>query len=116
VIDFYCAKYRERPDVAMRWCEQLGWRAFRPKAAMYVWSRIADGYASSEEFTRDVALNTGVLLSPGVGFGRYGEGYFRIALVEEASRIDAGFQRIAAWRERGARDATQHPGAARTPR
>jgi LL-diaminopimelate aminotransferase len=117
VIDLYCRKYRERRDVVMEWTKRLGWRAFRPKAAMYVWSRIAPGYGSSEEFTRDIAMNTGVVLSPGNGFGRYGEGYFRIALVEEAAKIDAGFRRIEAWR--GARPQTASPAsltAERSPR
>jgi aspartate/methionine/tyrosine aminotransferase len=62
-------------------------------------------------------MNTGVVLSPGSGFGRYGEGYFRIALVEEAAKIDAGFRRIESWR--GARPQTASPAsltAERAPR
>lgn len=111
VIEFYCRKYRERRDVVIDWTERLGWRAFKPSAAMYVWSRIAPGYASSEEFTHDVVMNTGVALSPGVGFGRYGEGFFRIALVEDAAKINAAFERIAAWAG-GTRTARTAPPAA----
>jgi LL-diaminopimelate aminotransferase len=98
IIEPFRAKYRERRDATMAGLERVGWAGYRPKAAMYVWARVPSGYASSLEFVRDVVMNTGVMVSPGDGFGRHGEGYFRIALVEERARIDEAFARIEKWR------------------
>lgn len=97
LIDFYRDKYRERRDVTLAALDRLGWKAFRPKSAMYVWTHIPSGYDTSLDFVRDVLANTGVCFSPGDGFGRYGEGYFRIALVEETARLEEGFARIEKW-------------------
>ncbi len=96
-IDFYRVKYRERRDAAMAGIERLGWWALRPKAGMYVWGRVPGSYGSSFEFVSDLVRNTGVVFSPGSGFGVHGEGYFRIALVEEKARIEEAFRRIEAW-------------------
>jgi LL-diaminopimelate aminotransferase len=90
-------KYRERRDATMAGLERLGWWALRPKAGMYVWGRVPGAYGSSFEFVSDVVRNTGVVLSPGSGFGVHGEGYFRIALVEETARIEEAFRRIEGW-------------------
>jgi LL-diaminopimelate aminotransferase len=96
-IDVYRAKYRERRDATLAGLSRLGWWALRPKAGMYVWGRIPPHYATSFDFVADVVRNAGVVLSPGSGFGRYGEGYFRIALVEEKARIEEAFARIERW-------------------
>ncbi len=96
-VEFYREKYRERRDAALAGLERLGWWALRPKAGMYVWIRVPSTYGSSTEFVRDVLMGTGVAMTPGIGFGRYGEGYVRIALVEEKARIEEAFQRVAEW-------------------
>lgn len=96
VVEYYRAKYRERRDAALAGLARLGWSAHRPKAGMYVWIRVPNGYASSTEFVRELLMATGVAMTPGIGFGRYGEGYVRIALVEERERIEEAFRRIEA--------------------
>jgi LL-diaminopimelate aminotransferase len=96
-VEFYRAKYRERRDAALEGLARLGWWALRPKAGMYVWIRVPSAYGSSTEFVRDVLLGTGVAMTPGIGFGRYGEGYVRIALVEEKAKIEEAFRRVAEW-------------------
>jgi LL-diaminopimelate aminotransferase len=95
-VDFYRGKYRERRDAALAGLARIGWSAHRPKAGMYVWIRMPQGYGSSTEFVRDVLLRSGVAMTPGIGFGRYGEGYVRIALVEDKAKIEEAFRRIEA--------------------
>jgi alanine-synthesizing transaminase len=66
----------------------IGWNVPSPQAGMYIWPRIPSKFRDSATFARELAERTGVILSPGNGFGKYGEGYVRFALVENTQRIN----------------------------
>lgn len=85
--------YRSRRETVVEGFGRLGWKLARPKAAMYVWNRHPEGYADSFEFVRALFEKTGILLSPGSGFGDYGEGYARISLVAENDVMEKAFER-----------------------
>jgi LL-diaminopimelate aminotransferase len=91
----YCAEvsaiYRARRDVFLAAVRALGYPVPTPRATLYVWMPVPRRYASSLEFTADLLDKTGVVVSPGSGFGQAGEGYVRVALcVSEARLREAG--------------------------
>jgi LL-diaminopimelate aminotransferase len=73
------AVYRERRDVVVDGLKRLGCPVEAPGGAFYVWARVPEG-ETAIDFASRVFEKTGVMLTPGVGFGELGEGYFRIAL------------------------------------
>jgi len=81
--------YEERRDVLVDGLNRIGWRVEKPKATMFVWARIPEGYRhlGSVEFSKMLIEEAKVAVSPGIGFGEYGEGYIRFALVENPHRI-----------------------------
>lgn len=95
----YCAEvaaiYRRRRDVFLVGVRALGFELPAPKAGMYVWLPIPKGAANSIDFTADVLERTGVVVSPGSGFGKSGEGYVRVALCDSEARIADAVKRIA---------------------
>ena len=68
---------------------KAGWQIPKPKGTMFVWGEIPDEYKEigSLEFSKLLVEKAKVAVSPGVGFGNYGEGYVRFALVENEKRI-----------------------------
>ncbi len=81
--------YQNRRDVMCEILESMGWEAPKPKAGMFVWAPIPEKYKSmgSVEFSVQMMDKANVALSPGAGFGEEGEGYLRLALVENENRI-----------------------------
>ncbi len=79
--------YRKRRDVLVAELEKIGWNVSSPVATMYVWLKIPRSYSSSVEFTSDLLEKTGVVVAPGVGFGKYGEGFVRISLTVSEERL-----------------------------
>ena len=73
----------------------LGFDLPAPKAGMYVWLPIPRGAGSSVDFTTDLLEKTGVVVSPGSGFGTSGEGYVRVALCDSEERIALAVRRMA---------------------
>ncbi len=90
------ALYKRRRDVLVGALKKIGWDVPSPKATFYVWARIPDKYSAltSMEFVSLLIRETGVVLSPGTGFGEYGEGYVRFALVEEEDKLVEAAKRI----------------------
>ncbi|MGB2706464.1 MAG: LL-diaminopimelate aminotransferase [Candidatus Omnitrophota bacterium] len=88
--------YKKRRDVLVRGLTEIGWDVPLPKATFYVWARIPDKYSAltSMEFVSLLIKETGVVIAPGTGFGEYGEGYVRFALVEDANRLKEAVKRI----------------------
>ncbi len=82
-------RYRVRRDVLCEGLYRLGWEVEKPKATMFVWAKIPEKYAAmgSVEFSKLLLTEAKVATSPGVGFGEFGEGYVRFALVENEHRI-----------------------------
>lgn len=81
--------YRKRRDVLVGGLGRIGWRVEKPRGTMFVWAPIPDAYRGlgSLEFAKLLLAEAKVAVSPGIGFGEYGEGYVRFALVENEHRI-----------------------------
>ncbi len=81
--------YRRRRDVLVNGLNKAGWSVDMPKATMFVWAPIPDAFRAmgSLEFSKLLIQEAKVAVSPGIGFGEYGEGYVRFALVENEQRI-----------------------------
>jgi alanine-synthesizing transaminase len=83
------AIYQNRRDVMCEGLERIGWPVTPPKAGMFVWTKIPAPFdkMGSMEFSIQMMERANVALAPGIGFGEEGEGYVRIALVENEHRI-----------------------------
>jgi alanine-synthesizing transaminase len=80
--------YQRRRDVLVKGLHEAGWKVDVPKASMYVWARIPEPYRAqgSLEFTKRLLAQAKVSVSPGIGFGEYGDGHVRFAMIENESR------------------------------
>jgi alanine-synthesizing transaminase len=81
--------YRSRRDVLVDAMGRAGWTIPSPPATMFAWAPIPEAFrhAGSMEFSKRLLIEAKVAVSPGIGFGEYGEGYVRLALVENEHRI-----------------------------
>jgi alanine-synthesizing transaminase len=81
--------YRSRRDVLVESMARAGWNIPSPPATMFAWAPIPEAFrhAGSMEFAKQLLIEAKVAVSPGIGFGEYGEGHVRIALVENEQRI-----------------------------
>ena len=98
------AVYRERRDAALDGLRALGCPVPTPGGAFFVWGRVPEG-ESAIDFAGRVFEGTGVLLTPGTGFGEGGEGYFRVALTSPVDAIRRAIGKLGAltpWRTRDA--------------
>jgi len=82
-------KYQKRRDVMVKGLIEAGWAVDTPKASMYIWAEIPAMYRSlgSLEFAKKILTDAHVAVSPGIGFGEYGDTHVRIALIENEARI-----------------------------
>jgi LL-diaminopimelate aminotransferase len=85
--------YRRRRDIVVKALQEAGWLLEAPKATFYIWAPVPPGY-SSQEFVTFLLQETGVVVTPGRGFGKHGEGYFRIALTVNEERLQEAMERI----------------------
>jgi alanine-synthesizing transaminase len=83
------SKYQSRRDVLVKGLNDAGWAVDKPKASMYVWARIPESHRAlgSLEFSKLLLEQAKVSVSPGVGFGDYGDEHVRFALIENENRI-----------------------------
>ncbi len=83
-----CATYQSRRDVLVKGLHEAGWMVEKPRATMYIWAKIPEPYAAagSLAFTRKLMSEAKVSVSPGMGFGEFGEGFVRFALIENEAR------------------------------
>ena len=88
--------YQKRRDVLIEGLNRIGWSVPSPRASMFVWAPIPEQYRdlSSMEFATKLLDEAQVCISPGAGFGHNGEGYVRIALVENQDRIRQAIRQI----------------------
>jgi alanine-synthesizing transaminase len=96
-VEAQAAEYQRRRDVLCEGLERLGWTVERPKASMFVWQRIPDPWASgmdSFDFAMKMLREADVVVSPGAGFGTAGEGFIRMALVENENRLRQAVRQI----------------------
>lgn len=95
VISKNNALYKERRDVAINGFRALGWSIKDPiKATFYLWLPIPPSFKNSTDFARAMLDKCGIVVPPGVGYGEYGEGYFRVALTVDKKRIEEGIARM----------------------
>jgi alanine-synthesizing transaminase len=88
--------YRSRRDTLIRGLNRIGWEVPSPKGTMFVWARIPEPFRSmgSVEFSKYLIEKAKVAVSPGLGFGEYGDEYVRFALVENEHRINQAVRGI----------------------
>jgi alanine-synthesizing transaminase len=82
------AMYQSRRDVLCEGLNAAGWAVEKPKATMFVWARIPEPYRAlgSLEFSKRLLIEAHVAVSPGIGFGEYGDEYVRFGLIENEHR------------------------------
>ena len=83
------AEYQLRRDVLHKGLAEAGWVTEKPKASMYIWAKIPEFYAKmgSLEFAKKLLADAKISVSPGVGFGEYGDDHVRFAFVENTERM-----------------------------
>ncbi len=89
-------RYRIRRDVLVDGLNRVGWKVEKPKATMFVWAKIPDAFSrmGSLEFSKYLLTKAKVAVSPGIGFGEYGDDWVRFALVENEHRTRQAIQGI----------------------
>ncbi|HEY7840903.1 MAG TPA: aminotransferase class I/II-fold pyridoxal phosphate-dependent enzyme, partial [Gammaproteobacteria bacterium] len=97
--------YRSRRDALCNGLNSIGWRVEKPRATMFVWAPIPQEYRhlGSLEFAKKLLLEAKVAVSPGIGFGEYGDGHVRFALIENEHRTKQAI--------RGMRSMFRHEGS-----
>jgi alanine-synthesizing transaminase len=95
--------YKRRRDVLVESFGRAGWEVPPPRASMFAWAPIPEPFQSlgSVEFSTLLVEKAEVAVSPGIGFGEHGEGYVRIALVENEQRIRQAARNIRRFLETG---------------
>jgi alanine-synthesizing transaminase len=92
-------RYRARRDVLIDGLRQAGWQVPEPKATMFAWAPIPPIFRAtgSLAFSKLLLQRANVAVSPGIGFGEYGEGFVRVALVENRQRLRQATRNIKAF-------------------
>jgi aspartate/methionine/tyrosine aminotransferase len=87
--------FRQRRDTFIKALHRIGWNVPTPEATMYIWAKLPTQWSrNSIEFCTELVKKTGVAASPGVGFGQFGEGYVRFALVQKPETLKTAVERI----------------------
>jgi len=95
-VDEINAIYKSRRDVLVEGLNRIDWPLEKPKGTMFAWARIPEPYREmgSVEFSKFLVSEAKVAVSPGLGFGEYGDEYVRFALVENEMRIKQAIRGI----------------------
>ena len=96
-IDEHNRIYQRRRDRLVEALTGAGLRVTPPKASLYVWAGLPEGI-DSMTFAERLLEETGVVVTPGVGYGRNGEGYVRLSLTLPDDRLEEGVKRLQSWR------------------
>ncbi len=88
------AVYRARRDVLVGGLKSAGLSVKKPRATFYLWVPVPDGFSSSIEFSMFLLERAGVVTTPGIGFGEYGEGFIRLSLCLDTQRLEEACERI----------------------
>ena len=89
--------YQHRRDVMCDWLDRLGWQHEKPRGSMFVWAKVSPEHLAGRgtiDFALDLMEKAEVAVAPGAAFGSLGEGYLRIALVENELRIKQALRQI----------------------
>ena len=95
-IDERNAIYEHRRDRVVQTLRDIGLDAIPPKASLYVWTRIPEGFTSAE-FTALLLDEADIVVTPGNGYGEYGEGYIRLSLTINDEDMAKGLARLSEW-------------------
>jgi alanine-synthesizing transaminase len=92
----YRATYRKRRDVLIEGLNAAGWKVPSPAASMFAWAPLPERFRNlgSLEFAKLLLEGANVAVAPGIGFGEYGDGHVRLALVENTDRIRQAVRNI----------------------
>jgi LL-diaminopimelate aminotransferase len=93
VIGMNNSIYKERRNILVKGLNEAGLNAEKPKATFYVWCEVPEGYTSMS-FTKKLLSDAGILVTPGIGFGKCGEGFVRFALTKDVGVIREAVERI----------------------
>ena len=96
-IDERNATYERRRDRVVQTLQEIGLDAIPPKASLYVWTRIPEGFTSAE-FTALLLDEADIVVTPGNGYGEYGEGYIRLSLTINDEDMEKGLAKLSEWR------------------
>jgi len=97
-IEQHNAVYQRRRDLVVDMLNSLGLEAKSPKASLYVWVKVPPGYTSAD-FATDLLEQVGVVVTPGLGYGKSGEGYIRMSLTISDAGLVKGLSKLAGWRD-----------------
>ncbi len=90
------AIYQKRRDLVVKTLNDIGLKVTPPRAGLYIWAGVPEGY-SSVGFAAELLEEVGVVVTPGVGYGKSGEGYVRLSLTTPDAELAEGLSRIARW-------------------
>lgn len=90
--------YQRRRDLIIDVLKSVGLEAQPPKASLYIWAKVPEGY-TSVDFATELLETVGVVVTPGTGYGRNGEGYIRLSLTIPDAALVKGLSRLADWRK-----------------
>jgi len=85
--------YDRRMNMVIEGLNKMGWSLPKPKATFYIWAPVPKGYTSAS-FAEYVLEKAGVIITPGNGYGQYGEGFFRMSITLSDERIKEGLERL----------------------
>ena len=91
------AIYQRRRDRVVSTLRKLGLQVEVPRASLYVWARVPEGFTSAE-FAARLLEDIDIVVTPGSSYGKYGEGYIRFSLTTPDERVETGCRRLEAWR------------------
>ncbi|MFH1560050.1 MAG: LL-diaminopimelate aminotransferase [Chloroflexota bacterium] len=89
--------YQRRRDKVVATLRQIGLEVAVPKASLYVWAKLPPGWKSGA-FSALLIEEKDIVVTPGAGYGRYGEGYIRLSLTIADDQLEKGLERLASWR------------------
>jgi len=90
--------YQRRRDLIVEMLNNIGLKAEKPKASLYIWAQVPQGYTSIE-FANDLLEKVSVVVTPGIAYGRSGEGYIRLSLTLPDASLVKGLSRLGEWRD-----------------
>lgn len=93
-IEAVTGRYKDKMDKSLAVLKELGYNFYEPGGAFFIWNKVPNGYSSSEQYIKSVWETKKVLLMPGNGFGKQGEGYFRVSTTPPIEHVLEGLRRL----------------------
>lgn len=88
-------EYKKRRDTLIDGFNEIGWQINKPKATMFIWAKVPSGF-TSREFAKELLAKAGIVAIPGDAFGRMGEGYIRMGLVQTEDDMRLAIEQLKA--------------------